>query len=228
MIGRRGARDGTGAARGGKRDAADSRLSADRAGGDQRGVSVATAGRRHHEGGEPHPSLDELIPRNHWLLGQLMPPVFEVRAIRRWAGPDSLEANLRIYTLLNNQYNVIYQRAQTLMTFAGLVVTVTGFSGRTIAQTSHLAQTSLVSGMALVLLGAAIAIIWVLRVNWLSGHMGRAGEGFLLECLRERNRKILALRITSLLMVIGFLLYGFAIGLMLLDPTKVLAVPAIA
>lgn len=190
-------------------------------------MSVASSRHRHDNADDPR-HLDEPIPRNHWLWGQLMAPALEVRAIRRWAGPDSLEANLRIYTLLNNQYNVIYQRAQTLMTFAGLVVTVTGFSGRTIAQTSRLAQVAIVSGMGLVLLGAAIAIIWVLRVNWLSGHMGRAGEGFLLECLRERNRKIFALRLTSVLMVVGFLLYGFSIGLMLLDPTKVLQVPGVA
>jgi hypothetical protein len=174
---------------------------------------------------DPGAAEEYPVPREHWLWGQTMAPEDEVLIIRRWAGHDDDTAAQRAYMLLNNQFNVIYQRAQTLMNFAGLVVTVTGFSGRTIAQTSRLAQMSLVAGMALVLAGAAIAILWVMRINWLSGHMGRGTDGFIHHCLQERRRKVRALRITSMLMVIGFLLYGFAIGLMLMDPTKVLPLP---
>jgi hypothetical protein len=103
---------------------------------------------------------------------------------------------------------------------------VTGFSGRTIAQTSRLAQILLVSGMAFVLLGAMVSIIWVMRVRWLSWQMAKVeGDRWIVDNLRERNRKIIGLRMASILMVAGFLFYGSSIGLMLMDPHKVLSVP---
>jgi hypothetical protein len=170
-----------------------------------------------------HPPI---LPDISWSGRQVMSAKDESIVLSRWAEKQDGNTHNIIYNVLNNQYNVIYQRAQTLMTFAGLVITVTGFSGRTIAQTSRAAQLLLVGGMALVLLGAALAILMVLRVRWLSRQMGRPDFEWVREIILERNKKIRALEICSIFLTIGFVFYGASIGLMLLDPHMVLAVPA--
>ena len=64
--------------------------------------------------------------------------------------------------------NTIYTRAQVLLSLAGMVVTVTGFSGRLIAGSSTLAQCFLVAGLFVSLSSAIWVFLRVMRVRWVT------------------------------------------------------------
>ncbi|MBT64151.1 MAG: hypothetical protein CML13_13165, partial [Puniceicoccaceae bacterium] len=67
-----------------------------------------------------------------------------------------------------SQLNIVYTRAQVLMSLAGMVVTVTGFSGRLIAGSSSAAQLFIVAGLLVSLSSAAWVFRRVMRVQWVT------------------------------------------------------------
>ena len=66
---------------------------------------------------------------------------------------------MRSLEVLERQMNVLHTRSQVLLSLAGIVVTVTGFSGRVIAGTGIFAKITIVLGLSVVLLCAA----WIWR-----------------------------------------------------------------
>src|SRR5690606_26861657 len=73
---------------------------------------------------------------------------------------------------MQRQFDVLQARSQMLLTLCGIVITVTGFSGRIIAQAGEWAKLSIVGGLALVLLSGAIVVVGVLPLRWLTTHPG--------------------------------------------------------
>jgi hypothetical protein len=140
----------------------------------------------------------------------------EVRAIlRHFQGIDGMR---QIHDLLHRQLSVVHGRAQSLLQLAGVVITVTGFSGRIIADTNIYAQTLIIGGVGLVSLGAAVALLFVLPLKWLTMYMHLEPEAWLLAALQRRERKSRAFQIASALVVLGMTLYLAAVGIMLLYP----------
>src|SRR5262245_31142740 len=78
---------------------------------------------------------------------------------------------LRAFEILERQMSVLVLRAQVMLSLSGIVITVTGFSGRAVAQTSALARGSISIGIFLVLAAAAVAIGGVLRLRWLTQEL---------------------------------------------------------
>src|SRR5215475_6772072 len=94
-----------------------------------------------------------------------MPSVREEAArILRLTSDDPLKA----YEMVERQLSVLVLRTQVMLSLSGIVITVTGFSGRAVAQTSTLARDSIATGIFVVLAAAAAAIWGVLRLNWLT------------------------------------------------------------
>lgn len=122
------------------------------------------------------------------------------------------------YELINEQLNAIHLRATGSITIAGVVITVTGFSGRTIAGTSLLAQVLVVSGLLMCVLAAAITMLFVTPVRWMTSYMHLDTEQWLLAAIRRRNLKTRAHRLAVVVLVIGITLYGLAICQMLFFP----------
>ncbi len=117
--------------------------------------------------------------------------------------------------------NTIYTRAQVLLSLAGIVVTVTGFSGRLIAGSSPLAQSFLVAGLFVSLSSAIWVFLRVMRVRWITVFLDQNSENALQETLWHRNRKTAAYKIGGIILCIGLVLYCIAIALMLLDPVAI-------
>lgn len=140
----------------------------------------------------------------------------EIEAIVRHFG--GAEGRARIYDFIDGQLNVLHTRAQSLIQIAGVVITVTGFSGRIIADTSKSAQTLIVSGVALVSIAAAIALMFVMPIRWLSSYLHLPMEEWLLTALRRRRKKNRAFRVASIIIVAGMILYVSAVAMMLLHP----------
>lgn len=140
----------------------------------------------------------------------------EVRSImHHFQGADGMR---QAHDLLHRQFSVIYSRAQSLLQLTGVVITVTGFSGRIIADTNPRAQALIIAGVATVGLGAAVALLFVMPLKWLTTYMHLKPEEWLLAALQRRERKSRAFRVASALVVAGMFLYLCAVALMLLNP----------
>lgn len=135
----------------------------------------------------------------------------EVRRIIQFANNDYARA----FDVVEKQMSVLVLRTQVLLSLAGIVVTVTGFSGRTIAQTSEVARVLIATGIVVVLSSAAVAIGGVLRLRWLTQELGDEMEETLLRMVALRDSKTKFLTAALALFVVGFACYVGAIALML-------------
>jgi len=106
----------------------------------------------------------------------------------------------KIMGAIESQLTILAARAQTLLSLAGITVTVTGFSGANIARTGRLAAGLLVSGLGVVLLSAAVAMVGILHVN----------------ALQVRDAKTRRFSVALRLLVVGLVLYGASVALLLL------------
>ena len=135
----------------------------------------------------------------------------EARRILRLAGDDALRA----YEIVERQLAVLVMRTQVLLSLSGIVITVTGFSGRAIAQTSDLARACISIGIFGVLGAAVVAIAGVLRLRWLTQELSEDALTTLVRGLTLRERKSRALATALALFVAGFALYCVAIAQLL-------------
>jgi hypothetical protein len=124
----------------------------------------------------------------------------------------------RIMELLERQFVILHNRAQVLLTLCGVVVTVTGFSGRIIAGTNRLAQVLIIGGVTLSLAAAITVVRGVLHLWWLTQHPGELPGPWVIHCLSYRDRKTRAYRVAILMLIVGLCLYVGAIAIMLLFP----------
>jgi hypothetical protein len=123
---------------------------------------------------------------------------------------------LKAYEMVERQLSVLVLRTQVILSLSGIVITVTGFSGRAIAQTSNLARYSISSGILVVLASAAAAIWGVLRLSWLTQTIDDDVLGMLTRGLEIRDAKSRFLKIGLVLFICGFSLYCFAIAQLLI------------
>jgi hypothetical protein len=131
---------------------------------------------------------------------------------------DNLKLALEI---AEGQLNTIYTRAQILLSLAGIVVTVTGFSGRLIAGSSHMAQFFLIAGLFVSLSSAIWVFLRVMHVRWVTVFLDEDPDNALEETLRRRNRKTKAYKTGGVILCLGLVLYCISIALMLLDPVVI-------
>jgi hypothetical protein len=117
---------------------------------------------------------------------------------------------------IRDQLSIVAGRAQTLLSLAGITITVTGFSGASIAQSGKIAAGLLVTGLVVVLLAASIAITGILRVRWTTSIAPCSLEEAVRSALEVRDRKSIAYDRALQLLVVGLLLYVSSIGILLL------------
>ncbi len=132
--------------------------------------------------------------------------------ILRLTNQDTLKA----LEIIERQLFVIYTRAQVLVSLAGVVITVTGFSGRTIAGTSLPAQLLIIGGLATVL-GCVIWIYMnVMKINWSTSALCEDPVDCLMNLIERRNKKTQAYLVGGHIFFIA--LYCISVSLMLLSP----------
>jgi hypothetical protein len=139
-------------------------------------------------------------------------PREEAEAILGLCSGDTLKA----YEMVERQLAVLVLRTQVMLSLSGIVITVTGFSGRAVAQTSQLARVSISAGIFLVLAAAAAAIWGVLRLKWLTQSISSDTLAMLVRGIEIRDAKAHYLAAALVLFVIGFGLYCLAIAQLLM------------
>lgn len=120
-------------------------------------------------------------------------------------------SELEAYHMLERQLSVLVLRTQVLLSLSGIVITVTGFSGRAIAETGPLARICISVGIAVVLAAAVTAIAGVLRLRWLSETLGPDPVENVVVGLAIRNSKARFLNVALVLFVVGFAFYVTAV-----------------
>ena len=123
---------------------------------------------------------------------------------------------LRAFNMVQGQLGVLVLRTQVMLSLSGIVITVTGFSGRAIAQTGVIARASIAAGLFVVLMAAVVAIGGVLRLRWLTQILDEDPLVTLTRALAIREQKGRYLSIAQALFVVGFGLYCFAIAQLLM------------
>ena len=120
--------------------------------------------------------------------------------------------------VLERQFGTLHSRAQVLFSFCGVVITVTGFSGRMIAGTNSLAQGLVITGLAVVILCAFYIYHTVMTLRWATQRLDIDADRTLIRLINRRNIKNAAYRRGGYILFIGIVLYGSAIAIMLLNP----------
>ncbi len=126
--------------------------------------------------------------------------------------------SLKALEILERQLFVLYSRAQVLVSLAGVVITVTGFSGRRIAGTSQPAQLLVIGGLATVLVCVMWIYMKVMRINWSTTELCEDPVECLVVLIERRNEKTSAYIVGGYVLFIGLAFYGIAVSLMLLHP----------
>lgn len=138
----------------------------------------------------------------------------EAKRILDLCGGDGLRA----FEMVQSQLGVLVLRTQVMLSLSGIVITVTGFSGRAIAQTSVLARGSIIAGLGLVLCAAAVAVGGVLRLKWLTQTLEDDVSATLVRAIEIRNQKSRFLSAALTLFISGFSLYCLAVAQLLAAP----------
>lgn len=121
-----------------------------------------------------------------------------------------------IMSTLHSQLAILANRSQTLLSLAGLTVTVTGFSGANIARTGLLGASLLVAGLSIVLLSAVVALVGILRIEWITQTTPVPLEEAIRIGLARRNAKTRSYELAMALLVVGLALYVSSISILLI------------
>jgi hypothetical protein len=122
----------------------------------------------------------------------------------------------KIMGAIERQLAILAGRAQTLLSLAGLTITVTGFSGANIARSGRLSASLLVAGLVMVLLAASLAMAGILRVEWTTSMKPTPLDQAVRTALSIRNEKTRAYSRALALLIAGLALYVSSVGLLLL------------
>jgi len=138
----------------------------------------------------------------------------EAQGILDLCGGDGLKA----FQIVQSQLATLVMRTQAILGLSGIVITVTGFSGKTIAQTSDMARTMVVAGLVIVLAAAAVGVGGVLRLRWSTQEIGGDPLATIARMIAIRDSKERFLQVALVLFIVGFSLYCFAVAQLLLAP----------
>lgn len=125
---------------------------------------------------------------------------------------------LKAFQMVQGQLATLVNRLQSILGLSSIVITVTGFSGRTVAQTSPIAKVTVVSGLVLVLIAAAVGMGGVLRLRWSTQELGGTALESIARVIRIRDRKERFMTTALVLFVLGFAMYCFAVAQLLIAP----------
>lgn len=122
----------------------------------------------------------------------------------------------KIMGILHGQLTNLTGRAQMLLQLAGLTITVTGFSGASIARSGKLAAVLVVSGLVTVLVAASLSMGGILRIRWLTQLAPTSLRETIIHAIDMRDSKTRVFGRSLALLIVGLALYIGSVSLLLL------------
>lgn len=125
----------------------------------------------------------------------------------------------KIMGVLHGQLANLTTRAQMLLQLAGLTITVTGFSGPSIARTGNLAAGLAISGLVMVLVAASLSMGGILRIRWMTQLAPTSLRESIIYAIEMRDAKTRIFGRSLALLIVGLALYIGSVSLLLLSNT---------
>jgi hypothetical protein len=121
-----------------------------------------------------------------------------------------------IMNRIESQLAILASRAQTMLSLAGITITVTGFSGANIARSGHTAALLLVFGLFIVLCSAAITMGGILRVRWTTNLAPCTLQAAVTHALQMRDNKTRVYSAALAMLIVGLALYVSSVAMLLI------------
>lgn len=136
-------------------------------------------------------------------------PTEELAYLREIFGQD----NEKILRTVTNAYDVLQARSQLLLSLVAVVLTITGFSGPTIAASNTLSRFCIAYGLTFVLIAAVLILAGPLQLRWATQWRGENVDDSLINLIRRRNIRTIKYHVAFAFLVIGLSGYvGSVIG----------------
>ena len=117
--------------------------------------------------------------------------------------------------VLHGQLTNLTGRAQVLLQLAGLTITVTGFSGTSIARSGPIAAWLVVSGLVVVLVAASLSMGGILRIRWMTQLAPTTLRASIIYAIEMRDRKTRIFGRSLALLIVGLALYIGSVAILL-------------
>jgi hypothetical protein len=116
-----------------------------------------------------------------------------------------------LLAFLSGQLAVLKGQAQMLMGLAGLVVTVTGFSGHNMVRGGPLSTAAMIGGIAFVLLAIVVTLRVMTQLRWVSQDLRDDLTATASIVLRRRDRQQRSLLLGAAFIAVGLGAYLLAV-----------------
>ncbi|HMP76157.1 MAG TPA: hypothetical protein PKE12_07675 [Kiritimatiellia bacterium] len=109
----------------------------------------------------------------------------------------------KILVWVTNAYDVLQQRSAMLLSLVAVVLTITGFSGPTIAASGPISRFCIGYGLFFVLCSALMILAGPLQLRWATQWRGASVDESLINLILRRNARTLKYHIAFALLCIG-------------------------
>ncbi|UDQ98051.1 hypothetical protein AAEX28_13805 [Lentisphaerota bacterium WC36G] len=126
----------------------------------------------------------------------------------------------KVHDLLDKQFAILQNRAQAYLSVAGIMITLSGFTGRYIAAINNISKAFIIVGLLLVFFGASYIYSKILRISWMSSSLVELNINTLTKAIVQRNNKTTALKNAAIILLAAIFCYCGALLSMLILPVK--------
>jgi len=109
----------------------------------------------------------------------------------------------KLFAVLIGHFDVLQSRAQMLLGLITICLTVTGFSGPSIAASGWIAKMLLAFGLSFVLLASFLLVMGPLQLRWGTQRRAATVPESLVALIEIRNRRTRRYHIASAILVVG-------------------------
>ena len=113
----------------------------------------------------------------------------------------------RLIEILTDSFTVLQNRAQMLLSLITITLTITGFSGPRIADSSLVARIAIAFGLLFVLISALVLMAGPLRIEWCTRTRSIDIDQSLTKLIVQRNARTDRYHLAAIFLVIGLIGY---------------------
>lgn len=143
------------------------------------------------------------------MINRKLQPSEELAYLKELYGED----RAKILAWITNAYDVLQQRSSLLLSLVAVVLTITGFSGPTIAASGFFSKICIGYGLSFVLVSAIMVLAGPLQLRWATQWRSETLDDSLVQLIARRNARTRKYHLAFALLCIGLTGYvGSVIG----------------
>ncbi len=135
---------------------------------------------------------------------QRLGPEEELANLKSIYGADNLP---EIYGILRDAFSTLQNRSHVLLSLVTICLTITGFSGPSIAASGMYPKAAIIVGLCLVLSARGGLLVGAFDLQWITRYGEGSSDKTLIRILERRNRRTRTYRMATLLLVLGLSSY---------------------